>query len=154
MLNFRSFAQCLLVGKLGQDAKALKTKSGASMLTFSVATNTSVKKQDGSYEKVTTWHDCLMFGSRSEKLATALKKGTVVCIQGSLNYREVELKSGYKGKTCSILVEDMQIIAEAVNNGNGGTAKAVRPAPGASRQMPENQDYADEPWACEDEIPC
>lgn len=152
MLNFRSFAQCLLVGKLGQDAKALKTKTGASMLSFSIATNASVKKQDGGYETVTTWHDCLMFGSRSEKLATALKKGTVVCLQGSLNYREVELKNGYKGKTCSILVEDLQIVAEAANrNGNGGSGHS---APAASRQTPAGQDYADEPWASEDEIPC
>ena len=152
MLNYRSFAQCLLVGKLGQDAKALKTKTGASMLSFNIATNASVKKQDGAYETVTTWHDCLMFGSRSEKLATALKKGTVVCLQGSLNYREVELKNGYKGKTCSILVEDLQIVAEAANrNGNGGSGHS---APAASRQTPANQDYADEPWASEDEIPC
>ena len=120
MLNYRSFAQVILVGVLGHNAQVRQTKSGSAMLTFSVATKSSVKQATGGYQTVTTWHDCLMFGPRSEKLASALLKGTVVSLQGSLNYREVELKNGYKGKTCSILVEDVQILAE-------GKAQELRP---------------------------
>ena len=153
MLNYRSFAQCLLVGKLGQDAQTRQTKSGASMLTFSVATNTSVKQSDGSYKTDTTWHDCLMFGPRTAKLASALKKGTVVCVQGSLNYREVELKTGYKGKTCSILVEDLQIVADA-KNGNGASANQQSASGRQQSSAPASADGGfDEPWGNE-EVPC
>lgn len=148
MLNYRSFAQVLLVGKLGQDAKVHQTKAGSSMLTFSVATNSSVKQKDGTYTTVTTWHECLAFGNRSEKMVASLKKGTTVCVQGSLNYREVELKNGYKGKTCSIFVEDVQILADAVN-------RSANAAPAPARQTAQaTPEYEDDPWMGEDEIPC
>ena len=64
MLNYRSFAQVILVGVLGHNAQVRQTKSGSAMLTFSVATKSSVKQATGGYQTVTTWHDCLMFGPR------------------------------------------------------------------------------------------
>ena len=61
MLNYRSFAQVILVGVLGHNAQVRQTKSGSAMLTFSVATKSSVKQATGGYQTVTTWHDCLMW---------------------------------------------------------------------------------------------
>lgn len=132
MLNYRSFAQTILCGRLGQDAQLRTTKTGAKMLSFSVGTSVSAKNADGTYAQKTSWHDCLMFGARIEKIASALVKGTVVCVQGSISYREVELKTGYKGKTASILGEDVQILAE-------GKARATaRPAPAGNPDAPQS----------------
>ena len=156
MLNYRSFAQVILVGVLGHNAQVRQTKSGSAMLTFSVATKSSVKQATGGYQTVTTWHDCLMFGPRSEKLASALLKGTVVSLQGSLNYREVELKNGYKGKTCSILVEDVQILAEGKAQAPA-RAQAARTAdaPAQASGAPDEVVYAaSSGMVSEDEIPC
>ena len=36
MLNYRSFAQVILVGVLGHNAQVRQTKSGSAMLTFQV----------------------------------------------------------------------------------------------------------------------
>ncbi|WP_443743368.1 single-stranded DNA-binding protein [Sutterella sp.] len=119
MLNYRSFSQTILVGRLGQDAKLRNTKSGGQMLSFSVGTSVSTKK-DGKYEQATSWHDCLAFGPRAEKLAEVLAKGTLVSVQGSISYREVELANGFKGRIASILVEDIQILADS-------KAKSARP---------------------------
>ena len=152
MLNYRSFAQVILVGVLGHNAQVRQTKSGSAMLTFSVATKSSVKQATGGYQTVTTWHDCLMFGPRSEKLASALLKGTVVSLQGSLNYREVELK----GKTCSILVEDVQILAEgkAQAPARAQTARTAG-APAQASGAPDEVVYAaSSGMVSEDEIPC
>ena len=46
-LNYRSLNQITLVGRIGQDAALKQTQSGASFATFSVATQTLLKKQDG-----------------------------------------------------------------------------------------------------------
>lgn len=97
-----------------------------------------------------------MFGPRSEKLASALLKGTVVSLQGSLNYREVELKNGYKGKTCSILVEDVQILAEGKAQAPA-RAQAARTAgaPAQASGAPDEVVYAaSSGMVSEDEIPC
>lgn len=147
MLHFRSFAQTILCGRLGQDAQLRTTKTGTGMLSFSIGTSVSAKAADGTYSAKTTWHDCLMFGPRIQKIAASLTKGSVVCVQGSISYREVELKSGYKGKTASILVDDIQILSDAK-----ARPAAARPA----RQNPESHSETEAPfdeYPAED-IPC
>lgn len=143
MLHYRSFSQVILCGRLSQDARLQNTKSGTSMLILSVATSVSTKKQDGTYENASTFHDCLLFGSRAAKLAEVLKKGTVVCVQGSLSYREVELANGYKGRSASIAVEDLQILANphsAQGNQSHANARSARQSAPAPQDSFPNED--------------
>ena len=130
MLNYRSFNLTILNGRLGQDCKLITAKSGAKMLAFSVGTSVSVKDAAGKYSQKTSWHDCLMGGQRAEKMAALLKKGTLVSVQGQISYKEVELKSGYKGKTASIFVEDVQILAQPQTQG-AAASQAAAPAQAA-----------------------
>ena len=58
MLNYRSFSQVILCGRLGQDAQLRSTKTGMKMLSFGVGTSVSAKGADGAYTQKTTWHDC------------------------------------------------------------------------------------------------
>lgn len=127
MLNYRSFNLTILNGRLGQDCKLITAKSGAKMLAFSVGTSVSVKDASGKYSQKTSWHDCLMGGPRAEKMVSLLKKGTLVGVQGQISYKEVELKSGYKGKTASIFVEDLQILAQPQAQG-AAASQAAAPA--------------------------
>lgn len=92
-LNYRSLNQITLVGRIGQDAALKQTQSGASFATFSVATQTLLKKQDGTWDHPTTWHSCVMWGKRAETLASHLKKGTTVIVTGSISYREGTLQA-------------------------------------------------------------
>lgn len=142
MLNYRSFSQVILCGRLGQDAQLRSTKTGMKMLSFGVGTSVSAKGADGAYTQKTTWHDCLMFGPRTEKLVSVLTKGTTVCVQGSISYKDVELKTGYKGKTASILIDDIQILAE------GKPREAAQaPAQNAAAQTGNGS-------AADEELPC
>ena len=129
MLNYRSFNLTILNGRLGQDCKLITAKSGAKMLAFSVGTSVSVKDASGKYSQKTSWHDCLMGGPRAEKMVSLLKKGTLVGVQGQISYKEVELKSGYKGKTASIFVEDLQILAQPQQGAAASQAAAPAQAP-------------------------
>ena len=131
MLNYRSFSLTILNGRLGQDCKLITAKSGAKMLAFSVGTSVSVKDAAGKYSQKTSWHDCLMGGQRAEKMAALLKKGTLVSVQGQISYKEVELKSGYKGKTASIFVEDLQILAQPQTQSAPASQAAGAPAQAA-----------------------
>lgn len=111
-LNYRSLNQVNLVGRLGQDAALKQTQSGASFVTFSVATQTLLKKQDGSWDHPTTWHSCVMWGKRAETLASHLRKGTTVIVTGSISYREGTAKDGSKQRYVDINVDDVQLLAD------------------------------------------
>lgn len=147
MLHFRSFSQVILCGRLSQDARLQNTKSGTSMLIFSVATSVSVKNRDGSYENASTFHDCLLFGSRAQKLAETLKKGTIVCVQGSISYREVDLTNGYKGRSASIAVEDLQILA--LPHVDQGTQTHAGTRSGFQAKQPPQDSFIEH-----EELPC
>ena len=127
-MNFyRSYQRLMLIGRLGQDARLVQTKSGGEMLAFSVATTESVRNQDGSYEQRTCWHDCLMFGSRAQKLVALLVTGTLVSVEAHLSYRQVEV-GGRKISIASIFVDDVQLLAGPVRR----SVEETVPAPAVS----------------------
>lgn len=126
-MHYRSLCQVNLIGRLGQDAKLLSTKTGTKMAAFSIGTSVSVKNADGTYGQRTSWHDCLMSGARAEKLAQHLQKGMLVSCQGTIAYREVDLANGYKGKTCTIWADDVQILAAP--KADEAKSGAAEPAP-------------------------
>lgn len=138
-MNFRSYQNLVLVGRLGQNARLVQTKSGTEMLSFSVATTESMRNQDGSFEQRTSWHDCLMFGPRAPKLADKLTTGTLVCVQAHLTYRELTVGTK-KYQLASVVVDDLQMLA-ASTSAQGQTAAqqasvptepAAAPAPRAA----------------------
>ncbi len=134
-LNYRSLNQVNLVGRLGQDAALKQTQSGASFVTFSVATQTLLKKQDGTWEHPTTWHSCVMWGKRAETLSSHLKKGTTVIVTGSISYREGTAKDGSKQRYVDINVDDVQLLAEA-------STKSERCAPAQRQAVPRQTQSA------------
>lgn len=139
-LNYRSLNQITLVGRIGQDAALKQTQSGASFATFSVATQTLLKKQDGTWDHPTTWHSCVMWGKRAETLASHLKKGTTVIVTGSISYREGTAKDGSKQRYVDINVDDVQLLADASSSKAERSAPAQRPAAPRQAQTAELQD--------------
>ena len=74
---------------------------------FTVAVNERYQKGD-SWETRTNYVDCVLFGSRAEKLASALVKGTKVCVSGSLRYSAWE-KDGQKRSKIELAVSELEI---------------------------------------------
>lgn len=147
-MNFRSYQHLVLVGRLGRDARVSQTKSGVEMLSFSVATTESLKNSDGSFEQRTSWHDCLLFGTRSPKLAFMMIKGTLVCVQAHLSYRTLTV-GDKQHQVATIIVDDLQLLAgpaaptsETVAAGDA-TPRAQATAPAAAHAQPAaRQTYA------------
>ena len=133
-MNFRSYQNLVLVGRLGQNARLMQTKNGAEMLSFSVATTESMRNQDGSFEQRTSWHDCLLFGPRAPKLADKLTTGTLVCVQAHLTYRELTVGTK-KYQLASVIVDDLQMLAASAP-AQGQTAAQPAPAPAEPESAP------------------
>ncbi len=73
-----------VIGNIGKDAE-LRDAGQSRVCSFSLASSEKVKGED-----VTTWVRCSMWGTRGEKLAPHLLKGTRVAVVGSLSTREHE----------------------------------------------------------------
>jgi len=72
-----------VVGRLTKDAD-LKLNTGQSVGFFTIATNRNKKKPDGNYTEEASFFDINVYGKYAEAITPRLKKGTQVCVVGSL----------------------------------------------------------------------
>jgi single-strand DNA-binding protein len=90
-----------LTGFIGGDAETRMTRSNATFTVFSLATKNSWKdRESGEWKSRTEWHRAVVFG-RLTDLASTLKKGDHVQIQGQLRTREYEKPAEGKKKNAT-----------------------------------------------------
>lgn len=90
-----------LTGFIGGDAETRTTRSNTTFTVFSLATKNSWKdRESGEWKSRTEWHRAVVFG-RLTDLASALKKGDHVQIQGQLRTREYEKAAEGKKKNAT-----------------------------------------------------
>ena len=98
-------------GNLTRDSELRRTTGGTAILGFGVAVNDRRKNQQtGEWEDYPNFVDCTMFGTRAEKLAGILTKGTKVCILGKLRYMSWE-KDGQKRSKIEVIVDDIEFMS-------------------------------------------
>jgi single-strand DNA-binding protein len=90
----------ILIGRLGADPVQRETKSGISLVQFSLATSRIKRKrsdgvaEDGETETApefaeeTVWHRVIAWGRQGEVCAQRLKRGQSVFVEGSLRSRK------------------------------------------------------------------
>jgi single-strand DNA-binding protein len=129
-----SVNKVILVGRLGRDPETRYTGSGQAVANFTMATDSTYKDRSGERQKRTEWHRIVAWGKLAEICQQYLKKGSQVYIEGRLQTREWEDKSGQKRTTTEIVASDMRMLgsradsAAAAGAGAGAAAAASRPA--------------------------
>jgi single-strand DNA-binding protein len=83
----------ILIGRLGRDPEDRTTAGGVRMSNFSLATDVY---HGNNGEKTTEWHRVVAFGKIAEHCSQYLRKGRLVCIEGSLQTRSWEKPPGEK----------------------------------------------------------
>lgn len=99
-------------GNLTRDPELRRTAGGTAILGFGVAVNDRRKNQQtGEWEDCPNFVDCTMFGTRAEKLAGMLAKGTKVCILGKLRYMSWE-RDGQKRSKIEVIADDIELMQD------------------------------------------
>jgi single-strand DNA-binding protein len=98
-------------GNLTRDPALRQTQGGMAILSLGVAVNDRRKNaQTGEWEDVPNFVDCVVFGSRAEKLAQYLAKGTKVAIEGKLRWSQWE-KDGAKRSKLEVIVDEIEFMS-------------------------------------------
>ena len=85
----------LLIGRLGKDPDERFTGGGTRVSSFSLATN-QIRTINGTPQKTTEWHRVVAFGKVAESCNQYLRKGRLVCVEGSMQTRSWEKPPGEK----------------------------------------------------------
>lgn len=111
----------MLIGRLGQDPELKYTQSGVAVVSFSVATGSKWKDQEGNWQEKTEWHNCKAWRNMAEIISNYLKKGSKIYVDGRLetsNWEDENKKKHYKTE---IVVDEMIMLdGKGDNSGSGG----------------------------------
>ena len=124
----RSLNKVMLIGNLGRDPELKATPSGSQVATFSIATNRKWKDKNGELQEETQWHNIVAWGPPAEFLATYLKKGSRLYVEGRLTHRSWEDQSGQKRYMTEVVVENF-VPLDAAPEGSRGTKREPIPPP-------------------------
>jgi single-strand DNA-binding protein len=103
----------LLIGRLGKDPEERTTTGGARVSNFSLATDTY---HGNNSEKTTEWHRIVAFGKSAELCNQYLKKGELVCIEGSLQTRSWEKSPGEKRYFTEVIASRITFLGSKTGN--------------------------------------
>ncbi|HIM54784.1 MAG: single-stranded DNA-binding protein [Gammaproteobacteria bacterium] len=95
----------ILVGNLGQKPEVKYASNGNAIANLSVATSESwTDKNTGQKQEKTEWHRVSLFGKLAEIAGQYLDKGSKVYVEGKLQTRKWQDKSGADRYTTEVVV--------------------------------------------------
>ncbi len=102
-----------LVGRLGNDPELKDLDGGNKLVKFSLATNEFYKTKKGESVEKTDWHRIVGFGPMAENMDKILKKGSMVAIQGKIEYQKYTDKEGVEKYSTDIKAFDFVAMSPA-----------------------------------------
>lgn len=128
-----SFNKVILIGNVGKDVEVKTTSTGSKYAYVSLATSEKFKdKKTGEKKENTTWHSLKVYEPIVDIFSQYVKKGSKICIDGSLRNNEYE-KDGQKIRSTEVVVKNM-VFLDKIN----------------SQEINDNKRN---PYAFDDEIP-
>ena len=121
-----------LIGNLTRDPELTETPSGVARCRFSIAVNRNYRGPDG--ERQTDFFNCTAWRGLAETIARYTKKGTKVCVVGSIEMREYEDNTGARRTAVDVMVQDFEILSPKSDDGFDG-----EPAPRSTTAAPKKK---------------
>ncbi len=118
--------RCEFLGNIAEPELKM-TQSGAAVLKFSLAVNSSYLDKNQTRQERTEWVRCTMFGKRAEGLAKHLKKGDRLFVAGEMRTSSYE-KDNEKRYSTEVVLNELVF----AGGGKGGQRQSDDSTP-ASR---------------------
>lgn len=99
-----------VIGRLTKDAELKYSGKGTPVLTFGIAVNKKVLREDKWIDEV-YYFDCVIFGKKAEGLSQYLNKGKQVGIDGELQQKRWKTQDGANRSKVSIYVNLLQFFS-------------------------------------------
>lgn len=102
-----NFNKTIIIGKMTREAELRQTQSGKSVASFSVAVNRRFDKEKADF------FNCVAWGQSGEFISKYGSKGADICIEGRMESRQYENKSGQKVTAWELVADNVQLLGKA-----------------------------------------
>ncbi len=126
----------ILMGRIANDLDLKQTPGGVSVLSFAIAVDRNYQPKEAS-EKQTDFINCVAWRQTGEFINRYFQKGRMIAIEGSLQSRRYEDKTGAK-RTAFEVVVDQAYFADS-KPANNQFADSGMPFPAQPPQFEEPQ---------------
>lgn len=100
-----------LIGYLGEDPQNWTTANGQAVTRLRLATTEKyLDKNTGKKREKTQWHTLMARGRLGEICSKFLKKGSHICAEGKLTYRQWEDHNDHSRTSAEICLESLLIL--------------------------------------------
>ena len=154
----RGVNKAIIMGAVGGDPDIRYMTNGNAAVNFSVATNESWKDKQGVQQEKTEWHRVVAFGKLAEIIGEYVKKGSKVYIEGKIQTRQWDDKTGTTRYTTEVVASECQFLdskgsSGAAGGGGGSGGRPHQPDAGGSAGGDSPQFYSGGQGDFEDDIP-
>lgn len=99
----------ILIGNLTRDPELKAIPSGNKVCTFGLATNRVYRDANGVRQEKTDFHNIVVWGKTAENVATYMKKGSQILVEGRLETRSWDdASTGTKKYRTEIIADTIQ----------------------------------------------
>jgi len=138
----------ILIGNLGTKPELKYSSSNVAITNLSVATSESwTDKNTGQKQEKTEWHRVSVFGKLAEVITKYCDKGSKVYIEGKLQTRKYQDKTGADKYTTEIVVSGFNGIIQMLDSVKSNTDNSSQTTPPVTPIKP----VAAESWP--DDVP-
>ncbi len=128
-----SINKVILIGNLGKDPEVRYMSDGRAVANITIATSEGWKdKKTGEKQERTEWHNVVFYSPLAEIAGQYLRKGSSVFVEGRLQTRKWQDKTGQDRYTTEIIANEMKML------GGRGDQSGSQPA-----QQPRSQSNQD-----------
>jgi single-strand DNA-binding protein len=127
----------ILGGRLTQDIELKQTPSGVSVCSFSIA----VKRRTGKdQEQKTDFIDCTAWRQTAEFIARYFRKGSSICVSGSIQKRSWQDQNGQNRYATEVVVDEAMFV-DSKNDAQSAEATTADQMPAPTFNAPQTANF-------------
>jgi single-strand DNA-binding protein len=146
----------VMTGNLTRDPELRSLSSGTSVCSLRIACNTRRRDASGEWVDKPNFFDITVWGAQGENCARYLSKGRPIAVDGRLEWREFEDRSGQRRQAVDIIADSVQFLGGRDDAGGGNGFAGPRPDVAGSDVPIDSRDFSSAPAPsapADDDIP-
>ena len=120
----RGMNRVMLVGNLGKDPELKLLSDGTAVAKIQLATTDVYRGKDGAVNANTQWHTVVFWRSLAELVGRYLRKGSLIYVEGKIQYRNYEDKDGGKKYVTEIIAGQLLMLDKKMSEAKIGEASS------------------------------
>ncbi len=132
--------RAILIGRLVADPELRVTPSGVSVATFRIAIDRAYSAKGG--ERQADFLSIVAWRNQAEFVSKYFKKGSDICIEGSIQTRDYTDKDGNKRYVTEIVADNVRFVGRKSSNDTGSQDYGYPSPPPEQRTQPAAPSYS------------